>query len=158
MRGHGSQEDVRGAAQSLHPHALASEIRDTADAIIAEQLKAARMHTRQDRDWLSGIDRNHERRREVQAEVDLVVCNRSRLTNPGVRREYLMSTNPSRRRNSSATYWGAMQVPLTFDSLTAVVSGRGSWPSELEVVVRPAAPAAESVARKRRRFCIICMI
>src|SRR5215471_5741604 len=69
-----------------------------------------------------------------------------------------MSVKPSARRSSSATYWGAMQMPAIFASRTVVVSGGLSWARELCAPIRPAAPADERVARKRRRFCVIGMM
>src|SRR5262249_47911943 len=69
-----------------------------------------------------------------------------------------MSVKPSARRSSSATYWGAMQMPAIFASRTVVVSGGPSWARELCAPIRPAAPADERVARKRRRFCVIRMM
>jgi hypothetical protein len=36
MGGHGCQEDVWGSTQALHPHLLALQIRDTANAFVSE--------------------------------------------------------------------------------------------------------------------------
>src|SRR6516165_2363020 len=69
-----------------------------------------------------------------------------------------MSVKPSARRSSSATYWGVMQMPAIFASRTVVVSGGPSWASELCAPIRPAAPAADTVARKRRRLCAGCIM
>src|SRR4029077_16304053 len=51
-----------------------------------------------------------------------------------------------------------MQVTLIFESRTVVGSSGGSWPKERAAPMRPAAPVAESVARNRRRFCVIFMV
>src|SRR5215831_16830642 len=69
-----------------------------------------------------------------------------------------MSVKPSARRSSSATYWGAMQMPAIFASRTVVVSSNPSWAGKLRAPIRPAAPADDSVVRKRRRFCVMRMM
>src|SRR5437764_1647657 len=51
-----------------------------------------------------------------------------------------------------------MQVPAFFASRTVVISGGASWAEELGPWMSAVAPVAESVARKRRRFCLIRMI
>src|ERR1044071_4778350 len=76
MSRHGSQEDVRRAAKPLHAHALAFEIRNAVNAFVSEQLKATWMHPRNDRNGFACVDRNHQRRRKVHAEVDLAARNR----------------------------------------------------------------------------------
>src|SRR5205823_9649215 len=50
-----------------------------------------------------------------------------------------------------------MQMPAIFARRTVVVSGGASWANELGAPMRPATPADESVARKRRRFCVDCI-
>src|SRR6516162_4900038 len=69
-----------------------------------------------------------------------------------------MSVKPSARRSSSATYWGAMQIPAIFASRTVVVSGAPSCASELCAPIRPAAPADESVERNWRRVRVVHMM
>src|SRR5215471_20537942 len=68
-----------------------------------------------------------------------------------------MSVKPSARSNSSATYRGAKQMLLEIGNRTVVVSGGASWANESGAPVSHAAPADESVARKRRRLCVDCM-
>src|SRR5215831_18188113 len=65
-----------------------------------------------------------------------------------------MSTKPSARNSSSATYCGAMQTLAIFPRRIVVVSSGASWADELAGPRRPATPAEDSVARKRRRSCI----
>src|SRR2546422_11251310 len=45
-----------------------------------------------------------------------------------------------------------------FGKRTVVVSGCASSANEFRAPMRPAAPTDESVERKRRRVCIICMM
>src|SRR2546425_7798091 len=54
-------------------------------------------------------------------------------------------------------YCGARQMLGTRASRMVVVSGGPSWANEVPVPIRPAAPADESVARKRRRLCDDCI-
>src|SRR6266540_3223415 len=69
-----------------------------------------------------------------------------------------MSVKPSLLSNSSATYCGATQIPAIWDSLILVVSGGGSaWAVGTRGASSPAAPAEDSVVRKRRRLWIVCM-
>ena len=63
-------------AQSLHADPLALQVADAADAFVGEQLEAAGMHAGQHRDRLAGIDRDDERRRKVEAEIDLAARDR----------------------------------------------------------------------------------
>ena len=80
--GHDREKHVRARAERLDAHAFALQIEDGADGLVREQLEAAGMHTRQDRDRHAGIDRDDERRREVQTEVDLAAPRSSRAGSP----------------------------------------------------------------------------
>src|SRR5262249_47262536 len=60
MGDHGAQEQMWARAQTLHTDALALEIGDAADAFAREQLEATDMLPADDRDWLTGIDRDEE--------------------------------------------------------------------------------------------------
>jgi hypothetical protein len=51
-----------------------------------------------------------------------------------------------------------MQTPGILPRRTVVVSGGASWADEGRVPKRPAAPTDESVARNRRRLCVVCMM
>ena len=64
---------------------------------------------------------------------------------------------PSACNNSSATYWGAMQMPLILIRRTVFVSGGGPSANDPCTPTRLAAPAAERPPRKRRRLWMICM-
>src|SRR5712671_4636627 len=55
-------------------------------------------------------------------------------------------------------YCGATQRLRLFTSVMVVVSGGASCESEFAPHKSPAAPADESVARKRRRFCCVCTV
>src|SRR5262245_43586812 len=50
-----------------------------------------------------------------------------------------------------------MQMPAILAKRTVVVSGGASCANELRPPMRPATPADESVARKRRRLCVDCI-
>src|SRR6516165_7077983 len=60
--------------------------------------------------------------------------------------------NPSACSSSSATYWGAMQMPGIFRRRMFVVSGGASWAEEFTDPKRAATPVDDNVLRKRRRF------
>ena len=66
-------------------HGLALEIRDAVDAFISEQLEAPDVNTGNDRNLLTGIDRDEKRCREVQSEVDLAACDCFRLAEARIR-------------------------------------------------------------------------
>src|SRR6266511_1078405 len=66
---------------------------------------------------------------------------------------YCTSVNPSRCKNSSATYCGGIQMPGFLDSLTLVVSGGGSAATGLGYQPRsPAVPASVTPPRNLRRL------
>jgi hypothetical protein len=66
---------------------------------------------------------------------------------------YSTSLNPSVRESSSATYWGAMQMPVISISLIRVVSGGGSAvASSGRTPTSPAVPASVSPFTKSRRL------
>src|SRR6266849_321453 len=69
-----------------------------------------------------------------------------------------MSVKPSARSNSSATYWGARQIPGLFVRCTEVVSSGASAASKFGARTRPAAPAAARPATKRRRVWIHAIV
>src|SRR5215471_3224590 len=69
-----------------------------------------------------------------------------------------MSMKPSWRSNSSATYWGAIQMPAIFAMRMLVVSSRPSCALSFGPPAMLAQAAAESAARKRRRSEVICVI
>src|SRR6516164_6617261 len=60
MRGHHGHEQVPGRSESLHAHALALEVGNAADAVLAEQFEAADMNASQHRDRFAGVERRDE--------------------------------------------------------------------------------------------------
>ena len=58
---------------------FALQVEDGSDVLVREQLEAAGMDTRQDRDRHAGIEATDERRREPQAKVDLAAFDRLRI-------------------------------------------------------------------------------
>src|SRR5262252_818001 len=68
-----------------------------------------------------------------------------------------MTVKPSACNRSSATYCGATQIFGVFVKLTVVVSGGRSTASACLKRTSPAAPASDTVVRKRRRVGIIVM-
>src|ERR1700687_5713963 len=68
------------------------------------------------------------------------------------------SVNPSARKSSSATYWGAIQILATFPNRMVLVSGGPSCANEASAPNKPAAPADDSVAKNPRRLCMDGMI
>ena len=68
-------------------------------------------------------------------------------------RKYCTSVNPSLCRSSSATYWGAIQMPGILINLIVVVSGGGSAATGLGRRPRsPAVPASVNPSRNLRRL------
>ena len=84
---HAGQKHVLARAESLDADALALEVGDRPDALIAEQLEAARVDARQHRQALARVHRDHQRRDEVGAEVDLAARDLGRLLGPGLGRD-----------------------------------------------------------------------
>src|SRR4029077_6898464 len=74
---HGGQEHMRGRPEALPPYVPALEIRDAANAFVSEQLEAAGVHACEDRYRVSSVDRNHQRRCEIQTEIDFPARKRS---------------------------------------------------------------------------------
>jgi hypothetical protein len=70
MRRHGGQEDVLVRAQARHADALAFQIRDAADALVAEQFKAADVDASQERDRIAGGGCYDQRCHKVRGEID----------------------------------------------------------------------------------------
>src|SRR5437016_860371 len=63
-----------------------------------------------------------------------------------------MSVNPSPSSSVSSTYWGAMQMPVMFTSLSLVVSGGGSAATDLDATPRRLAVPARVTPRTNSRL------
>ena len=91
-----------------HGDGLPLQVADRADLLGPEQLEAADVAPRQDNDWVPRVHPNDDRRGEVHVDVSLARGQglpRSLQAPPFL--TYCTSVNPSPRRSSSATYWGA---------------------------------------------------
>src|SRR5262249_9692556 len=86
MSRHRAQEQMLARAQARNPYVPAPWIGDAAGALSRKQLEAADVLATDDRDWLPGIDRNDEGRREVRSEVDLAARERKCGWNSGIGR------------------------------------------------------------------------
>jgi hypothetical protein len=62
---------VRGRSERLHPDAFVLQVGDGANSFPRQQLLAADMHTGQNRQRFTGIDRLDNSGRIIEAEVDL---------------------------------------------------------------------------------------
>jgi len=69
----------------LYADALALEIEDAVDVFARDQLEAADMLPADDRDWLTGIDRDEECGGVIGGEVNLAVGERERSRHTGFR-------------------------------------------------------------------------
>src|SRR5262249_12790679 len=77
---------------------------------------------------------------------------------PSVASIYCTSLNPSARSNSSARYCGATQIEGSWINRMRVVSdGSSAFVGFARRPTSPAAPADDSVVKKRRRLCTSCM-
>ena len=158
MRGHGRQEDVRGRAQVRHAHGLALEVGDAADAFGREQLEAADVHAGDDRDLFAGLDRDEQRRREVQREVDLAAGDQFRLPGAGVGHHVADVGEAFLLQQLLGDVLGRdADAAALCASRMVVVSGGASWANEFEAPTSPAAPADDNVARKLRQLRVAGM-
>ena len=92
--------------------------------------------------------------RAVIVEVDFATRDRRRRSDEAT---YRISVKPSARSRSSAMYPGATQMLGSWSSRIVVVSGGPSSASDARVPNTPAAPADDRLARKSRRFWMICI-
>ena len=153
MRRHGRYEDVGGGAETLHPHCLALEIADAADALARNQLEAAHVHAADDPDLVAGIDRNDDGSREMKGEVDLAARDRPRLVEASVRGHVLDIGEALGAKQLTSHVLGSdaeAGAPGQADGGgfgSSVLRDAGSPPRTL------AATADPIVVRKLRRFC-----
>ena len=157
FRSHDGDEQVRGfAAHRRHRDTLSLEVRDATDAFVTEQSEAACMDAGQDRDRDAAINRGRQGRRKIQSEIQPTAADRLRKV-----------TRAHRDIANIGKTLGAQQFaddPHRSDTYPAQGGFRqtdrwgfgGSLGGQRRRTRRrPAAPANDSIVRKRRRVCVI---
>jgi hypothetical protein len=80
MSRHRREEHMWARPQALHAYGPTPQIGDAPDALMAEQLETSDVDPRNDRDRRAGIDRDDERRRKVQTEINVAIGDRLGLS------------------------------------------------------------------------------
>src|SRR6266851_6707293 len=153
VRRHAREEDVLARSQRLDPHGLPLQVANGADSIRPKQLEAPRVDARQHDDRISLVDANDEWPAKFRVTSASPLAKALAVASREDVLTYRTSVNPSPSSSVSATYWGAMQMPVMFTSLSLVVSGGGSAAADLDAMPRrPAVPARVTPRTNSRLF------
>ena len=145
--------------EALYTYPFSLQISNAVDRFICKQFEASDVYPGHHGDGLAGINCGYEHCREVQGQIYLATADRAGHVG-GCPYDVLNVGKAFRAWQLVGDICGAMQMPTFFTSRIVVVSGGASWASEVVALMRPAAPADDSVARKRRRLwvdCIACL-